>query len=240
MEHKTLNDLVNSTNKTNEQTSHSPPVSPSASQVAINPQLELANRFNKVKGLPKKLKLVESIGMITSFIGAVSYLIVILVLIQGASDLVVETSVLAVYILINAMFGVIIGYGLALQGTIWGHAEHKELLKQYYNRQAREQKTGTMLSYWIGWWTRTIVIKSLLAIFMLTGVVMLGFSGIHDMRYFLLAVANLVMFFGFGLLGLVGGYNYVNDRFVPYVTQYLDNLLLKLDVGKSKKSDNIK
>lgn len=197
------------------------------------PQLEIARNMNKLKGLSKKLKLVESIGILISIIGSISYLIVIIVLIRGANDLVVETSVLVVYVLLNAVFGIVIGYGLALQGVIWGKVEHREILREFYNHQAKEQKTGTMMQYWIGWWMRSIVVKALMAILMMTGVVMLGFSGIHDISYFLLALANLVMFFGFGLLGLVGGYNYVNERFIPYAIQYLDSLTLKLNVGQS-------
>ena len=172
-------------------------------------------------------------GTIVSVVMAIAYIIIVFVLIEGFKvDTVLNTTIFSI---VTAIIGFCIMQMLKMQGQSFAHniEENKKIYKEYTRTQTKDKKPRSMTYYWIKSCIGDILVKCLTLAITSIGMVYIMIEGSKDYNLLLLAVVNLLMFAGFGLIGLVKAYDFYNDSYVPY-------MLEQLKKNKSEQHDETK
>lgn len=168
------------------------------------------------------------IGTIVSAIMAVAYIIVVFVLIQGFRvDTILNTTVFS---LVTAIVGFCIMQMLKVQGQAFAAniEENKKLVKEYTKTfSTKNKKAHSMRYYWITSGAVDILTKCLTLAITSIGMVYIMIEGSQDYNLLLLALVNLLMFAGFGLIGMVNTYDFYNESYVPYMMEQIKNNEIK-------------
>ena len=164
------------------------------------------------------------IGTIVSAIMAVAYIIVVFVLIQGFKvDTILNTTVFS---LVTAIVGFCIMQMLKVQGQAFAAntEENKKLVKEYTKTfSIKNKKAHSMRYYWLKSGAVDILTKCLTLAITSIGMVYIMIEGSQDYNLLLLALVNLLMFAGFGLIGMVSTYDFYNESYVPYMLEQIKN-----------------
>ena len=160
-------------------------------------------------------------GTIVSCVMAIAYIIVVFVLIQGFKvETILNTSIFS---LVTALVGFCIMQMLKIQGQSFAAEieENKKIHKQYTRTETKDKKAHSMKYYWIKSGAIDILTKCLTLSITSIGMVYIMIEGSQDYNLLMLAIVNLLMFAGFGLVGLVNAYNFYNESFVPYMMEQI-------------------
>lgn len=162
------------------------------------------------------------IGFIATFVFSIAYVIVIAVMIMGLETApTIETFV--GFLIANLITGACIAISLMIQGQDFAKAipENKEILEQYYGR--KDVKLHSMTWYWT-WAILKVIFTRLLMVAAMTYIVIdICWQGNGQYTYFLMALFNILMFLGFGSLGMVSMYDKYNNKYIPWLKQKLND-----------------
>ena len=111
---------------------------------------------------------------------------------------------------------------LKLQGQSFAENidENVTIIKKYHRIKGmgeKAKKPKSMKYYWIKSGALDIIIKCLTLALTSIGMIYIMIEGSGDYNLLFLAGVNLLMFAGFGLIGLVKTYDFFNNEFVPYM-----------------------
>lgn len=180
--------------------------------------------------------LLTNIGIVIASISIVVYLLIVFILIEGfEADH--QQNVLEVFVGLGAIVGIIISLSFRSQGVTYAQNtdEARKQLKEYRDLKGKSKKTR-IYPIWI--WFTTNAIKDVLFKGVSVGLtiyysISIVYEGIKDYTYFFLAISNVLMFVGFGMMSLAGGYSrYINYQ-IPYIQQKIEKL------KKEKEIDDI-
>lgn len=164
------------------------------------------------------------IGIIGAVLMAIAYVIIVFVLINGFQ--VEEILTTTVFAVVNASVGFVIMQFLKIQGVDFAKQlpENQEVLRQYYNTKTKDKKSHSIAYFWVTSVIKDVFMKCLTLGATTVGVIYIIIEGSHDYNLLALAVVNLIMFLCFGLLSLVGAYDYYNNMHIPYLKEKLKEI----------------
>ena len=121
------------------------------------------------------------------------------------------------FLVANLITGACIAISLMIQGQDLAKniPENKEILKQYYN--SKKVKLHSMGYYWTLAILKVVFTRLLMVAAMTYIVIDICWQGNGQYTYFLMAIFNILMFVGFGFLGLVNMYDKFNNNYIPWV-----------------------
>ena len=168
------------------------------------------------------------IGFAATIIFSVAYIIVVAVMITGLSAApTIETFV--GFLIANLIAGACISISLMIQGQAFAKdiPENQKIIEAYYKK--KEVKLHSMTYYWLIAIIKIIFTRLLLVAAMTYIVIDICWQGNGQYTYFLTAIFNILMFVGFGFLGMVGMYDKYNERYIPWVKRQIDLKGIKED-----------
>ena len=171
-----------------------------------------------------KLKpLFTYVGTIGAAIMVVCYVITVMILVFGFRVQVDHLKQSIIFAVVNGVVGFIIMQFLKIQGVDFAKGEHKELIDKYNKIVMKEDmskkntKPKSLTYYWITSTIKDFIMKALTIIIASCGMIYIVIEGSNDYSLILLAVVNLLMFTCFGLLSLVGSYDFYSVNHVNYM-----------------------
>lgn len=183
----------------------------------------------------KKIKpLFLYVGFAASIIFSIAYIVVIGVMIAGLETApTVETFI--GFLIANLIAGGCIAISLMIQGQDFAKElpDNKKILEEHFKK--KETKLHSIKFYWVIAVLRVIFTRLLLLAAMTYIVIDICWQGNGQWTYFLMALFNILMFMGFGLLGMVGMYDKFNTRYIPWILKQEDNQVNKKTKKRKKK-----
>ena len=183
------------------------------------------NEEKKLSIFEKKiLPVLNYVGAIGALIMSIAYIIMVFVLINGfKAEAVLKTTIFAI---VNAVVGFIIMQFLKYQGISFAEMipENKAIIDQYYATKTKDKKSHSLTYFWLTTGLKDALIKGFSLIATTIGIVYIVIQGSQDSNLILLAFVNLLMFICFGFLSLVKAYNYVNNIYIQYVKEKLEEV----------------
>lgn len=167
-------------------------------------------------------------GFIGAVISAIAYLIATFVMITGVSaDLSTQNQVL--FSVLGAIIGVLIATLLRSQGVIYAkqNPEVQEIMKSY---SLEKNKTKTMkqlhtITWYLFWATvQDVLIKGSSAIISMFLIIYIFVEGSGDWGLLWLAISNIGLFTGFGLVSLSTIYEKYIENHLPAVIARIEKL----------------
>jgi hypothetical protein len=163
-------------------------------------------------------------GTAVASIMAIAYVIVVFVLVEGfKAETLLNTTIFSV---VTAIIGFCIMQMLKIQGKTFAEnlPENKEIVKKYNLSKSKPKlkKLKSMNWFWLWSIISDVLTRCLMLALMSIGMVYIMVEGSGYYNLILLAVVNLLMFAGFGLLSLVSAYDYYNDNHIPYLLQKIE------------------
>lgn len=178
----------------------------------------------------KKIKpLFLYIGSIATIIFSIAYIIVIAIMILGLeASPTIETFV--GFLIANLLTGACVSISLMIQGQDFAKnkPENQQILSAYFKK--KDVKLHSMIYYWIIAIIKVIFIRLLLVAAMTFIVIDICWQGNGQYTYFLMALFNILMFLGFGFLGMVNMYDKFNTRYIPWIEK-------QIEIKKEKKNN---
>lgn len=174
----------------------------------------------RISFFESKIKpLLTYIGTIIAIVMAIAYVIVVFVLIKGfKAETILNTSIFS---FVTAVIGFCIMQMLKVQGKSFAESieENKVVLKKFTRLKTKERKLHTMKYFWVTSGLSDVLSRCLTLGIMSVGMVYIMIEGSNDYSLLLLAMVNLLMFAGFGLLSMVAAYDFYNNEYVPYMLE---------------------
>jgi hypothetical protein len=189
----------------------------------------------------KVKKVLEYTGIIGSIISAIAYIVMTYVIVVGFSSAVdMEKQIL--FAVLGSLVGLIITMLLRSQGIQFASKEEesKVIMKKYYevmNKKKSVKQLHTIKHYVIVQTIMDIFSKGISVGVSTWFVLYIFMEGNGDYSLFMLAVSNILMFAGFGLVALSKAYDKYMDEHIPAIKE----IILKLDQARSiaqKEKDN--
>lgn len=167
--------------------------------------------------------MLKYIGTIGACLMGIAYIAIVLILVFGFTAS-ASFSQSITFALVNAVMGLVIMQFLKVQGIDLAKDidENKKILEQYYKTNTADKKHKSIKYYWISSVIKDTIIKGLTFIFTTVGIIYIVITGTENYTWLLLALVNLLMFGCFGLLSLVGAYDFFNEQHIPYIQERLD------------------
>ena len=156
------------------------------------------------------------IGFIASITFSIAYIVVIAVLITGL-EMAPTIETFVGFLIANLVSGACIALSLMLQGHDFAKnlPENKKILEEYFKK--KDVKLHSMKWYWF-WGIMKVIFTRLLMVAAMTYIVIdICWQGNGQYTYFLMAFFNILMFLGFGSIGLVQMYDKFNNRYIPWI-----------------------
>ena len=159
-------------------------------------------------------------GLIVSGIMSVAYIIIVFVLIKGFKvEAVLNTTIFSI---VTSAIGFCIMQMLKIQGQTFAKnlEKNKPIVEAYSKRlstKKNKRKYRSMNYYMIKTGISDIVSKCFSFGFASVGMVYVMIEGSGDYSLLLLALVNLLMFAGYGLINLCKAYDFYNEEYVPYM-----------------------
>lgn len=189
----------------------------------------------------KVKKVLEYTGIIGSIISAIAYIVMTYVIVVGFSSA-VDTQKQILFAVLGSLVGLIITSLLRSQGILFASKEEesKVAMKKYYevmNKKKSVKQLHTIKHFVVVQTIKDIFIKGISVGVSTWFVLYIFMEGNGDYSLFMLAVSNILMFAGFGLVALSKAYDKYMDEHIPAIRE----IILKLDQARSiaqKEKDN--
>jgi hypothetical protein len=202
-------------------------------------------RENKKRKNEELSQAVKSLLLYAGFLGAIisalAYLIITIVMVKGAStDLAIQNQIL--FSILGALTGLLISFLLRYQGIIYAkqNSEAKEIMKEYRQQvnKTKPLKKLHTISWYILWATiRDIFMKGVTIAVSTWFVLYIFIEGSGNWSLIGLAIANIFMFTGFGLVGLATVYDKYLEEHIPVIKERIEQLK---KINKDKEKENQK
>ena len=176
-----------------------------------------------------KLKeILQYAGLFSAIIGAIGYIVIIYALVMGFENALTLNQMLLVAI-IGAVDGILINIALRYQGITFAKKLPRslEVNKRYQEIKNRDKNEKEYRL--IGWFMFWAIIRDILfkgcTVGLSTYLVMYTFvEGNGDYSLFLVALSNILLFSGFGAMGLAGMYDKYVEEHIPALTGLCNKL----------------
>jgi hypothetical protein len=178
-------------------------------------------------------------GFLGAIISALAYLIITIVMVKGAStDLAIQNQIL--FSILGALTGLLISFLLRYQGIIYAkqNSEAKEIMKEYRQQvnKTKPLKKLHTISWYLLWATiRDIFMKGVTIAVSTWFVLYIFIEGSGNWNLIGLAIANILMFAGFGLVGLATVYDKYLEEHIPVIKERIEQLK---KINKNKEKEN--
>jgi hypothetical protein len=184
------------------------------------------------------------VGFASSIISVIAYIIATVVMIVGfESNLELQNRLLFAFL--GAGVGLIITFSLRSQGIAFAKLEDEsvEVMKAYreaLNKQKKEKDLKDITYYMIVATIKDVIIKGLLIIITTTLIIDIFSKGNGDWSLIWLALANLMMFTGFGLVALSKTYDKYIEEHIPVIRERTKKILeLGYTINESNKIEEV-
>lgn len=162
-------------------------------------------------------------GIYGSIISAIAYLIITYVLVMGFESA-MDRDKQILFSVLSAIVGLVIAFLLRSQGMTFGAQEDrsKEVMAEYHRviNKTKSIKKMRRIGHYMFWQTvKDIFVKGVgiaISSFLLLYIFM---EGNGSFGLFLLAISNILMFAGFGLVALSKTYDKYTEEHIPVVIE---------------------
>ena len=185
---------------------------------------------DKTRKLNERIKdLLLYTGFAGAIISVVAYIVITVVMIVGfESDLEAQNQIL--FAVLGACTGLIITFALRGQGIAFAKREEEsqKVMKAYYealNKRKKEKELKDIGSYLIKQTIKDIIIKGVSVGVSTYFVLYIFMQGNGDWSLIGLALANLLMFSGFGLVALSKTYDKYIEEHIPVIRERTKKIL---------------
>ncbi len=199
-----------------------------------------------VDGLSENLRrILLYAGFVSAVISAIAYIIITFVMIKGAStDLEMQNQIL--FSVMSAVVGLLIAFLLRSQGIIYGkqNPHAKEVMKEY---RVESNKTKTLkqlhtITWFVFWATiRDVFLKGVTVALSTYFILYIFIEGSGNWGLLGLAISNILMFSGFGLVSLSTMYEKYLGEHIPTIQTRIERMkaeeLKKQELDKEELQD---
>lgn len=193
------------------------------------------NKFDEFSKSKKQLyervkDILTYTGVILAAVAAIAYLILVYIIIYGF-EVDYSRNQLIVFIVLGAVVGLLINIAMRIQGIDFAKITPtaKVVLKELTDSLGQSDKVK-IRPMWVMFLSQTlkdIVIKGGAIGFTIYYTIDISYSGLGEEKYFLLALANIVLYFGIGLISMSRAYDYYLESHIPYMKQKIKKLELE-------------
>ncbi len=180
-------------------------------------------------------KALKVVGSVIVAVSAIANLIVVYILIKGFKTE-VSSEKLLVFLLVNAVFGIMMIIGGMIQGKDLSksRADVENVLKEYSDMIPTSKEVKLRSYTWHFWIEiiRNIFTKSLSITISMFFAVRIIIDGLKDDKYFILAITNVILYLGLSFLSLAKSYDYYKDKHIPYLRQ-------KIKIMEERKNEEL-
>lgn len=182
------------------------------------------NMTDKIKGTLKWA------GSFMAIAGAFAYLIITIIIVMGIENSIDANSKL-LFAILSAVSGLLISISLILQGIQISKEENKESLDEYhsffYKAKKKFRFTDQMWWYLLVKITENVLFKALSIAASTWLVFDIVTAGNGDISLIFSAIANIVMFLGFGLMGLSSAYTHHDGKYMTLIREKTERLKIE-------------
>ena len=189
---------------------------------------EEANKIEKVNSKSEQLnetikQWLIYVGFASAIISSIAYIFITIVMIRGfTTDLELTNQI--TFAVIGAVVGVSITVSLIMQGVTFAKKddEAQRVMSKYYeaiNKSKKEKDLKTIGHYLFWAIAKTIVIKGATVAVTSFFVLYIFIEGNGSWALLGLAFANILMFIGFGLVGLSNAYDFYLKQHLPAIKE---------------------
>ncbi len=168
-------------------------------------------------------------GIALAVIAGIAYLIIIYILVFGF-NIHYNREQLVAFLLLGGAIGVLINIAMRIQGIDF--AKLTPTAKQAIDELTKlsgvsdDVKIRPMWVMFVITILKDIIVKGGSIGLSLYFVIDISYQGLGEEKYFYLAFANLLLYFGLGLLSMSKAYDYYLESHIPYMKQKIKKLKL--------------
>lgn len=166
--------------------------------------------------------------------GAFAYLIITIIIVMGIEKSIDANSKI-LFAILSAVSGLLISISLMLQGIQLSKEENKEYLDEYHSFFYKAKKKFSFTDQM--WWyllvkiTENVLFKALSIAASTWLVFDIVTAGNGDISLIFSAIANIVMFLGFGLMALSSAYTHHDGKYMTLIREKTERL--KIEQGET-------
>lgn len=168
------------------------------------------------------IKLLNNIGIVGAVIAAVVDIICVIIFVTGLK---IEQDMTSTWLfaVVNALIGLLIINLLRFQGIRYAQIENETLCNEFYADRIKKDKHYLPIGKWqVVQFVKDFLIKGCTCTFSIFGIIYISIEGSKNPIIILMALANLLLFAGSGLIAMSSAYNRFYDMEIPYMTQILN------------------
>lgn len=174
--------------------------------------------------LAEKVKsLIFWIGLICSIISAVAYILIVVIMAVGFDrETTLESNI--AFALITAFVGILISQFLKWQGISFAKNEDavKEVWEAYYGRKTTKRKYRSLTYFWIKSVAFDVAFKAVSVAIVTIGTVYIFIEASGDTMRILMALFNLTLFAGFGMMSLTKAYDFTKEQHTAWMLRQME------------------
>ena len=192
----------------------------------------------------KLKKILVYTGIASAIISAIAYLVVTYVIVVGFESS-VDMQKQILFSILGSFIGLLITFSLRTQGITFARKEDKskQVMKEYYDliNKKKTVKQLHTIKHFMVWQTIKDIFSKGISIAGSTYMVMYIFAnGNGNFGLFALAISNILMFAGFGIVALSKAYDKYLEEHIPVMEQIIERLKKDLKIKDDfKHSDEL-
>ena len=182
------------------------------------------NNNNKTPFYTKVKTALTYTGFALAFISSISYLILVYILINGFEASYQKEQLIG-FLILGAIAGVLINLSMRTQGIDFAKQvpEAKKILDDLKEATAKsdkkEYKAKSIVFMYFVELAKDIIIKGSGIAATLYFAIDLSYKGLGEDKYFFLALANVLLYVGLGLVAMGKSYDYYLEKHTSYMIQ---------------------
>ena len=212
----------------------------------MSEELKANGTLNKINTKSEELNetiksLLIYVGFAAALISAIAYIIITWVMVKGfTTDLELANQI--TFAIIGAIVGVSITISLIMQGIAFAKRDDKaqQVMTNYYKalNKTKKEKQFHTIEHYIKWAIiKTILLRGTTVAITTFFVLYIFIEGNGNWSLLGLAVANICMFIGFGLVGLSNAYDHYLKQHIPIIEELTTRLEQDKEEQKEKALD---
>jgi len=180
------------------------------------------------------------VGFASAIISGIAYIVVTAVMVRGLTTN-FEIINQVIFSILSSLVGLTITFSLRSQGVLFAkrNPEARDIMKSYYsalNKTKKEKDLHDITHYLIRSTIIDIIIKGLLVTISTFFILYIFIEGSKNWGLIGLAVANIFLFTGFGLVGLARAYDKYLDEHIPVIKERTIKLLANIKILDKEKA----
>jgi len=191
-------------------------------------RLEESNKRSEILSASIR-ELLLYVGFASAIISAIAYIVITAVMVNGfTSNFEVRNQI--VFSILGAIVGLMITFSLRSQGIAFAkrNPDAQKVMRDYYealNKTKKEKDLHTISHYMIKATIIDIIVKGTLVATSTFFILYIFIEGGKNWGLIGLALANIFLFTGFGLVGLANIYDKYLDEHIPVIKELTRKIL---------------